>query len=225
MGDRGSDGDWVIDGLRRHCPDASSLLELGCGTGLILDQLSWVPSLTGLDHSPAMLAVARERLPAATLLEAEIASFSLGRRFDAVLCVFDTLNHLTSFEEWRRTFGTVHAHLHEGGLFMFDVNTAGKLRRLSEAPPWVQEFDGHLMVMDVMPGEGEVTKWDIKVFEHIDAAHYELRHERIGQLAVPLQTIRDELAPLFSLIDDFDENSHVPTDDSSRACFVYRRTP
>ena len=46
----------VQDFIDRFRPGASSLLELGCGTGSILARLDTVPHLTGLDRSPEMLA-------------------------------------------------------------------------------------------------------------------------------------------------------------------------
>lgn len=85
-------------------PHASSLLELGCGTGTNLAGLPELASLTGLDASPEMLAVARLKVPAATFLEGDMAAFDLGRQFDVVICVFDTLNHLASFDRWTSLF-------------------------------------------------------------------------------------------------------------------------
>jgi len=98
MGDRGGDGGWVIDCLQRHGKHITSLLELGCGTGSILTRITAVPSITGLDLSSQMLALARSRVPNAHLIETDIASFSLGEEFDVVICVFDTLNHLVTFD-------------------------------------------------------------------------------------------------------------------------------
>jgi SAM-dependent methyltransferase len=224
MGERGSDGDWAVDALRRHAPAATTLLELGCGTGLILGQLGHVPSITGVDHSPCMLDQARSRVPRAALIDGDITSCRLGQRFDAVICVFDTLNHLPTFDQWRAAFATAHQHLADGGLFLFDVNTVGKLRRLSTSPPWVQEFDGHLMIMDVTDASGDEFTWDIKVFEHIDGTRYELHHDRIVQLGVALADMKAELAQTFDLVEEFDELGAPPTDASMRAYFVYRKT-
>jgi len=47
------------------------LLEIGCGGGLLLrDALAAGATATGLDHSPEMVALARERAPGAEVLEA-----------------------------------------------------------------------------------------------------------------------------------------------------------
>ena len=223
MGDRGGDGAWVIDCLRRHGKQTSSLLELGCGTGSILTQITEVPSITGLDLSSQMLGLARSRVPNARLIETDIASFSLGEEFDVVICVFDTLNHLVTFESWVSLFAATSRHLRVGGLFMFDVNTQSKLQRLCEDPPWVHVFDDCIIIMDVRPGKDGITDWDIKIFEHVDGPRFDLYHELISELGVPLDMIKEELSPRFDLVEESDENGNPPTDGSSRAQFVYRK--
>src|ERR1019366_8141144 len=113
--------DRVVASIDRYLPRAASLLELGCGTGSILARLTTLPSLTGLDRSPEMLAVARKKVSNARLFEGDMESFSLGERFDVVICVFDSLNHLLTFDAWRSMFDAVYDHLVDGGLFIFDV--------------------------------------------------------------------------------------------------------
>jgi SAM-dependent methyltransferase len=223
MGDRGGDGAWVIDCLERHGKHTTSLLELGCGTGSILTQITTVPSITGLDLSPEMLALARSRVPRARFIQTDIASFSLGEEFDVVICVFDTLNHLVTFESWGSLFAAANGHLRVGGLLMFDVNTQSKLQRLCESPPWVHEFDDCIVIMDVRPDKDGIADWDIKVFEHIDGPRFDLHHEVISELGVPLERIKAELLPQFVLVEESDENGNVPTHESSRARFVYRK--
>ena len=99
----------------------------------MLAGLGDVDRLTGLDRSPAMLERARAKVPHARFVQGDMTTFELGERFDAVICVFDTLNHLARFEHWRALFARAAAHLHDGGLFAFDVNTVGQLERLAAA--------------------------------------------------------------------------------------------
>ncbi len=224
MGDPAPKGARVLRSIDRYLPEASSLLELGCGTGSVLAQLTSLPSLTGLDRSPDMLTLSQQKVPGAQLLQADMASFSLGTRFDVVICVFDTLNHLLTFDRWLAMFGAVHDHLNEGGLFIFDVNSLGQLRRLGEEPPWVLDFDGHVLIMDVAFFDDGMSEWDIRIFECVGPSHFELHHEQVGELGVPLARIKDALAPSFSLLEAVDENGRAPTDESARAYFVFRRS-
>jgi SAM-dependent methyltransferase len=214
---------WVRERIERHMPRASSLLELGCGTGSILAGLSWLPSLTGLDLSPDMLAIVRAKVPAARFIEADMASFELGEQFDVVICVFDTLNHLPAFDDWRSLFARVHEHLAEGGLFIFDVNTVGGLRRHGDGPPLVHDFDGNTMIMNVeLAGDG-MSVWDVRVFERLDGDLFALRHERIIELGVELGQIVDALSPQFEPIEQTDPAGGKPDDESDRAYFVFRK--
>jgi SAM-dependent methyltransferase len=200
---------------------------LGCGTGSILARLSSVPELTGIDRSPEMLARARAKVPRAHLLEADMKSFAVGGRFDVVICVFDSLNHLLSFGDWESMFAMVHDHLVDDGLFIFDVNTVGELRRLGQESPWVDDFDGGVAIIDVAfaeDGESEgISVWDIRIFEEVGPSQYNLHRERIGELAVHLSRIRTALQGKFVLLDETSESGGPPTDDSVKGHFAYRR--
>jgi SAM-dependent methyltransferase len=223
MDDPGPRAARVLELIHRHQPHASSLLELACGTGSILARLTEVPSLTGLDRSPEMLAIAAQKVPAARLIEADMVSLSLDERFDVVICVFDSLNHLLTFDDWRSVFRAAHDHLAEGGLFVFDVNTVGELRRLGNEPPWVYDFDDNVMIMDVDLAEGGLSRWDIQIFEHVGESQYLLHHEEIGELGVSLARIRAGVEPWFELLEEQDENGDLPTDQSVKAHFALRR--
>jgi SAM-dependent methyltransferase len=211
--------------IDRHLPGAASLLELGCGTGSILARLTTLGSLTGLDRSPEMLAAARGKVPRARLIEGDMASFSLGEQFDVVICVFDSLNHLLSFDAWRSLFDAAHAHLVEGGLFIFDVNTVGELERLANEPPWVYDFDGNVVIMDVSVAEDGISEWDIRIFENVGDSQYLLHHEQIGELGVRLSRVRSALEANFTLLEETNELGEPPTDDSVKAHFALRRAP
>jgi SAM-dependent methyltransferase len=215
----------VHEYINRYLPDAASLLELGCGTGSILAHLTTLPSLTGLDRSPEMLALAREKVPSARLIEGDMSSFSLGERFDVVICVFDSLNHLLTFDAWQSMFTMVCGHLVEGGLFIFDVNTLGELRRLGEEPPWVYDFDENVLIMNVSFADDGMSQWDIRIFENVGESQYLLHHEQIGELGVSLLRIKSALEPKFVLLEEASEVGEPPTDNSVKAHFAYRRLP
>jgi len=225
IGDRSEEIARIQGYLDRYLPDARSLLELGCGTGAILAGFAGKLALTGVDKSPEMLAIAAERLPAAELVLADMTAFRLEARYDAVICVFDTLNHLPSFDLWLALFDRVHEHLADGGLLAFDVNTTGRLRGLWGAAPYVDHFDGNTVVMQVRPAQGETSIWTTTIIEgNADGTHR--RHsERIIELAVPLARIREVLSGRFELLEASGLHGESATDESDRAFFAYRRRP
>ncbi len=210
----------ILSFVSEFCPQARTVLELGCGTGAVLAGLGSGFKLTGVDLSSEMLTYARRRCPDARFIEADITTLSLDERFDVVICVYDTLNHLTSFEDWVSVFATVAHHLRTGGLFIFDLNTLGRLRDLSDSAPWVFDFDDNTLVMDVDFSDEPLARWNIRIFERQRDLTYQLHHETILELAVPLRHVRDALGENFTLIAETDTEGSLPTDASARALFV-----
>jgi SAM-dependent methyltransferase len=214
----------ILENINRFRPQSESVLELGCGTGAILAGLGSGFSLTGLDLSSEMLAYARRRCPSAHLHQLDMTSFSLAQRFDVVLCIYDTLNHVTTYAGWQSMFERVKEHLVEGGLFIFDLNTLGRLRQLGEMAPWVHHFDEHTLIMNVEFDGHSLSQWDIQIFEHQFENRFVLHHERIAELGVPLEQVRASLAPDFQLLEELDPGGFTPNDESSRALFVFQRS-
>jgi SAM-dependent methyltransferase len=106
------------------------VLELGCGTGRILIPAAEAGcTITGLDQSGFMLdrcrakvhTLAPEVQKRVTLVEADMANFSLGRTFALVTVPFRPLQHLVSVEEHLGLLACVHRHLAPGGKLALDV--------------------------------------------------------------------------------------------------------
>src|SRR6266480_5255749 len=88
-GDSASEAAFIDHILRRAHPRPVTLLEVACGTGGIIASLAGSYQVAGLDISPGMLAVARRKLPGGIpLYEADMSSFALNAKFDAVICVY-----------------------------------------------------------------------------------------------------------------------------------------
>lgn len=224
MGDR-SDAAAFIHGLiLQSKPQARTVLEIGCGTGTILGALSQSYEVTGLDRSPSMLALARARLPHVRFYRQDMTRFQLGKRFDVCVSAFDSINHLLRFSDWERVFRQVAAHLHTNGLFVFDVNTVGKLQRLADGQPWVKHFDRDLVVIKVGNGRRGLFRWGIQIFEHQTTLAYRLIEETIPEIAFPVKRIRESLKTHFKNIRVIDPEGARPTDQSERLYFVCQRS-
>jgi SAM-dependent methyltransferase len=119
------------------------VLDVACGTGA-----SFAPLLdrgyevVGSDLSPGMLARARERVAGrgVDLHQADMRSLPDLGRFDLVLCLDDSLNHLLEADDVDLAFAGMARSLAAGGLVVFDVNTLGALRAAFSAA-WSWEGD------------------------------------------------------------------------------------
>jgi len=209
--------------IDRYGPAASSLLELGCGTGAVLHGLSALNSLVGMDISPNMLDVARTRLPGVQLIQGDISSFDLGRKFDVIVCTYDVLNHLAEFDRWISCFACVREHLTEEGLFIFDVNTIGHLNRVACEQPQVREFDDAMVIINVSAEKSPVYEWRLRIFEHVADDQYRLYRSQFRELAIEIRQILEAMSSGFEILDLADSAGGTPDDESERAFFVYRR--
>ncbi|MCA9772986.1 MAG: methyltransferase domain-containing protein [Myxococcales bacterium] len=106
------------------------MLDLACGTGTFaLEMASRWWEVVGVDLSPQMLAIARDKAARAGLahrarwIEADMRDVKIEGDVDVAVCWYDSLNHLLSVEDLGVTFERVAAVLKPGGLFVFDVNT------------------------------------------------------------------------------------------------------
>lgn len=102
------------------------VLELGCGSGRLLELLTASDrELVGIDRSAAMLNLARLRLAGsgcdATLIQATICRPPLGGRFGLILVALDTFLHLANGGEQRDCLRAARGLLDRKGLLILDL--------------------------------------------------------------------------------------------------------
>lgn len=112
--------------LYNHRP--RTMLDLCCGTGtvsLILAEEG--RRVSGVDISPAMIELAAQKAQAigirADFHAQDAATFRLGKKFDLVFSLFDSLNYILESSALQQAFYRVSEHLNANGLFVFDMNT------------------------------------------------------------------------------------------------------
>jgi SAM-dependent methyltransferase len=90
----------IVWALRRYFPGARSFLEVGCGTGFVLQGLrETFPGLelTGVELYAEGLEVARRRVPDARLVQVDARELPFDAEFD-VVGSFDVLEHIEDDE-------------------------------------------------------------------------------------------------------------------------------
>jgi SAM-dependent methyltransferase len=102
--------------VRERKPDARSLLDIACGTGLHLAHLQCDFEVEGLDASEAMIRIAQARNPRVRFHVGDMREFDTGRRYDAVICMFSSITYCGTRESLTSTLGTFARHLELGGV-------------------------------------------------------------------------------------------------------------
>ena len=102
-------------------PDARSLVDVACGTGLHLRGFTDLfEHVEGVELSEDMLTIAKGRLPFVPLHVGDMRDFDLGRRFDAVTCLFTAVGHMRTPEELGAAAERLVAHLEPGGVLVVE---------------------------------------------------------------------------------------------------------
>jgi SAM-dependent methyltransferase len=107
-----------LERLLALLPDGAELLELGCGAGIpVARALAERCRVTGVDISAAQIALARQHVPGATFIQADMAELDFPPAlFDAVVG-FYSLIHLPRAEH-AALLGRIASWLRPGGLLL-----------------------------------------------------------------------------------------------------------
>lgn len=136
------DYDAIVEHLARF-DQAGAILEIGCGTGLILERLAArcpQSQLAGVDLTQAMLDIAAERLkhlPQITMDRQNVVTLGLDRRYDVAFSYggvwyftpggpddFTMVSHIRDEQENQQGFEHLAAHLPAGGTLLLGLQSA-----------------------------------------------------------------------------------------------------
>jgi SAM-dependent methyltransferase len=108
--------------VREQHPTAHSVLDVACGTG---EHARWLRAdagfdVDGIDLDPAMIAIAARKNPEGAFATHDMRSFDLGRRYDAVLCLFSSIAYVLTIENLTRTLERFRDHIAENGVVIVE---------------------------------------------------------------------------------------------------------
>jgi SAM-dependent methyltransferase len=120
---RGDTSDWpdrpfFLEVIRRY---GQPVLDVGCGTGrLLLDYLAQGIDVDGVDNSPEMLALCRQKAEALglapALYEQHVEALSLPRRYRTIMIPSSTLQLVIELASVEEALRRVREHLLPGGV-------------------------------------------------------------------------------------------------------------
>lgn len=128
--------DYLVRLFQKSPTPIHTVLDLACGTGTIaclLTQRGY--QVTATDGSEEMLTQAMQKAAALPgqpplFLHQAMPRLRLLEPVDAAVSTLDSLNYLTGEKALAETLRRVRRWVKPGGLFVFDVNTPYKLRRM-----------------------------------------------------------------------------------------------
>ena len=98
----------------------NTLLEVACGTGLHASVLREFYQVECLDLDAEMLAVAKQDYPDIPFHHADMTDFDLGKRFDAITCLFSSIGYVKTKARLEGAIQTMTRHLLSGGVLIVE---------------------------------------------------------------------------------------------------------
>lgn len=201
-------------------PKADTILELACGTGTLLKPFAGNYEVSGLDVSKPMLDVCKKVIPDGKFYHQDMTKFKLAQKYDVILCLFNSLNHLGSFAEWKRTFIQSRKHLKAGGVFIFDINTPLSLQNFTNEPISVERTKEHTMITEFSGLDKHTLQMHISIFSKAKNGNYTLRESKIHEKSYPTTEVTRELKKSFKKISVIDTDRKQANKDSEVLYFV-----
>ena len=201
------------------------VLDLGCGTGsMTLELAKRGYDMTGIDYSPEMLDIARNRaidegLDSKMLwLCQDMTEFELYGTVDVTVSCLDSLNHLTGSSELESSLKLVHNYLIPDGLFIFDINGKYKFENIYADNSYVIEEDGSFCVwQNYYDAKTKLCDFYITLFKEGQNGTYRRYDEVQTERMYTLRTVKSLLKKcgfeLIGVYSDFDFTEGTDNDE------------
>jgi len=98
----------------------NELLDVACGTGGHIAYLKRNYSVEGLDISPLMLRLARNKHPDVVFYHRDMTNFKLRKKFDVVTCLFSAIGHVKTRRRLDLAVRAMARHLKPGGVLVVE---------------------------------------------------------------------------------------------------------
>lgn len=108
--------------VRERVPSATRLLDVACGTGAHARHwtLEHGFAVDGLDLEQRFVDRAAAKCPDGTFTRGDMTAFALGRRYDAVVCLFSAIGYARSVERLGHALECMARHTLPGGVVVVE---------------------------------------------------------------------------------------------------------
>ena len=209
--------DFIIKELKKYDIKDGLMLELGCGTGKMMELMANAGfDMIGVDSSMDMLQIAREKSADADnsmlYLWQDMREFELYGTVRSIISICDSVNYITDEKELVQVFRLVNNYLDPEGIFLFDFNTEYKYRNVIGDSVIAEDRDDVSFIWyNTYDEEAHLNDIDFSVFVHEKEDMYrKFREEHIqrGYTFVEMKELLEAGGLIF--VDAFDGYTNGP---------------
>lgn len=187
---------YLRDLLQSYGIENGLVLELGCGTGNMTEQLAKSGyDMIGVDQSEEMLEIAAEKRAASGMdilyLQQDMRKFELYGTVRAVVSICDSMNYLMDEKDLLAVFKLVNNYLDPGGVFIFDLNTIYKYQEILGDCTIAEDREESSFIWENTYYEREqINEYDLTLFIRQEDGRYQKYKETHYQRAYDLKTVQ-----------------------------------
>ncbi len=211
---------WILEPINKHHKRAKKVLELGVGIGSMTINFPKKWDIYGLDNEKKYTSYYKKRIKRGKFFVSSTHNFKINEEFDVI--IYDSINFLKNFNQWKSTFKTVFEHLNGNGLFIFDMYTPKILkdfkhqesakRKLPEECflPVGRKFPkGYFFGNAIL--KNNILIWDFKIFEKIKKGTYQIHEYNFKEIIYPIKKVKAALSPYFKILETklIEENRRI----------------
>lgn len=219
--------DKLIENKPAHKLSQELIVDLACGTGNLSVRLAALGyDVIGVDSSYEMLSAAREKSAGSDILylNQKMENLDLYGTVDAVICVLDSINHITDERLLAEAFRRVSLFLEPDGVFIFDVNTPYKHNEVLANSTFIYDLESIYCVWQNDTTEN-ITEISLDFFVNENGTYH-----RSGENFLERAYNQEELSGMLNksglkVIETFDGyTNNPPNPKSERIVYVVKKT-
>lgn len=211
--------------LKEYGVNNGIVLDMGCGTGNITKLLSEAGyDMIGIDNSQEMLNVAMEKRgdeESILYLLQDMREFELYGTVAAVVCICDSMNYITEYEDLVQVFKLVNNYLDPGGVFIFDLNTVYKYEQIGDSTIAEDREDSSFIWDNYYYEDERINEYQLSIFIKDEDGRYDKFSENHYQKGYQIKEIKKALAEAgLEFVTAYDAFSHNEVREDSERIYV-----
>ncbi len=201
-----------------------TVLETACGTSTVAKEFKklWY-NITWLDINPKMIEKAKENLDEKDLILWDMTNFDLKKTFDVILCNYNSICHLLTWQDWQKFFQMSYNHLETWWILIFDINTLFEFENITRDFAQFYNFGEDTVCLEMFK-KTWYYEWLIKIFKKANDWRYDLIQETVKENSFPIEMIKKELKNKgFKVLEMIDFHFGNVNEQSERVYFVCKK--
>ena len=223
--------EYIISLFEEYDKKPTLLLDLCCGTGTFSCAFSKRGiSVIGADVSEDMLSEAKEKAEKENedilFLCQNATELDLYGTVDGAVCLMDSLNHITDYEDFENAIKKVSLFLEKDRLFIFDLNTEYKAKNILGENSFISEENGVFLAWQNEYDKGNLeNNIYLDFFVEKENGDYERISETVTEKVYTEEQVKNALEEsglsLVAILDDMKKTP--PADKSQRVFYITRK--